>query len=1105
MANIKIFSASAGSGKTYTLARQVIDLLISDPRSYAHILAVTFTNKATAEMKERIVGDLDLMANGPDSDHAREELLDAHLRLCHDRGDDSATREKVVTRAKAALQNILLDYGQFSVSTIDRFVQRVIRSFAYEQGLPSNYGLQLDTKPVVDGAVDDLMECLANDAPLRELVLKMTEEAIDNDKAWNRAETLIGELGETLLSEKVAIDAGKLSVENIKALSEAMESRLEDAAKAVYDIAVKVKELYAACGIAKTNGSMKPFISFVESKLPAFDFESFEGRRRALDLAIFIETTFDKKGSLVRSKTTGAVDEFMAGLDNLEAECRAHMPAIRTAQSVLKNIHILGVMGKLAELLDVVAERNNKVNMGGSGKLLADLIDECPVPFVYEKIGTRYDTIMIDEFQDTSHTQYGNFRPLLSESLAEGHDSLVVGDVKQSIYRFRGGDWQLLGREVEKDFSPDVLHTRLEDNYRSKSQIVNFNNALFRVMPAVMDSALYSSGLQSADGSANMLSMMYEHAGQNARKGDDGMVRLTLISVPKESGSKNAAQGYVEQSYVRDLKDALDCGYAFSDVCILVRKSGEAQAVQERLAQETWHGEPIPVMSDDTLLVMSSDATMCIADVMRYLSTGERGPLFSAVKTLSGLTAEALGAELLASKAIGAKIDELRGLGIIELTDSVVNMLPEALRNEDALYIDAFRQQIMEAVKDGEADLSAFIRRVDENATQWTVWATSSRPAVKLMTIHKSKGLEFKVVIIPYADWTLDPSKGKENIWCKADCLGIDSWRGASLPLTYNEDLSKGDFRQDYVAEREQIFADNLNMAYVAFTRPKEVLVAYGICPPPPQREKKDGVEPPGTISKYISASLSMMDGSPVTCRTITVDDEGFESADATCTLDVTEYSDGHLWQREASPGGNSAVAQLDLAMPETYDAVAHFKINAEAESRILADASDDENPSDGTSRALMISMGLTNHGILENVRTLADLHTAVRRAVLHGTLAADEAATREEEMRTRITSDPTVAAWFDSANVAKVWTETSMVGPAPAESPMPFVRRRPDRVMRMRDGRTVLVDYKFGKRSKRHHGQVKEYVKWLECCGFERVEAYLWYYAEGCVERVAL
>ena len=1127
-----IFSASAGSGKTYTLARQVIDLLVADPRSYAHILAVTFTNKATGEMKDRIVGDLDIMANGPDGNKGREALLAAHVAMAQAHGDGKMDRQKVIERSALALRNILLDYGQFSVSTIDSFVQRVIRSFAYEQGLPSNYGLQLDTASVISGAVDDLMDSMSVDADLRRLVISMTEEAIDSDKTWGRAEKSISDIGKELLDEGARVDYEMLTLGNIAKLRDAMQDRQECAAKSVLRIVSTVRERYNACGISGTNGKMKKFARLIVDDLPHWDVSSPANRRNVMRrVDKYVDTLTGLEPSrLITKKTKGDVDAYTEVLTASIEEMSEIQRDLNTCGSVLANVNTLGVMSRLADFIRGIEDRNNKVNMSGSGKLLADLIDGCPVPFVYEKIGVRYDTIMIDEFQDTSATQYGNFYPLLDESLAEDHDCLIVGDVKQSIYRFRGGDWKLLHQQVPSDFRSQADLRPLTENYRSKSQVVNFNNTLFAHLPKAMEAMLYTGGF------ANRLTLseMYEGAAQQPKKGDDGYVHVEMVQAKEDDTA--AAHKYTQDQFVLALKSALDHGYSYSDICILIRKSQEAQVILERLASETWNGLPIPIMSDDSLYVMSSDATRCISEVMHYLVTGERAPLFAALRILRGVSEERLGEEFAHNRELGDEIDELRGLGILELIGEVVNRLPKKLRDEDALFIDAFRQQVMEAVKDGDADLSSFVRRVDDNLTKWTVWATSSRPAVKIMTIHKSKGLEFKVVLIPNADWEFEANKGKELIWCPADRLGLPSWQGGVLPVTFNAKLANSDFADDYIAERELVYADNLNLVYVAFTRPREVLYAWGVYQKPQKSDEPsaDELSSTGALSKYIVAAFGEMeaDGAKVNIDELYVYEDGSVAAEMHAQndsetedeietikntdpnaevelpnarhLDRLVYEDGEMPTVTAEPEAESSVRQMNVEMPFASDAAARYKINAEAESRIISDIEDDTE-ADGPTRALMISTGLTNHGILERVRSIDDLHRSVRRSVIQGALSQADADAREAEMRQKITDNLTVAEWFDSEKVKKVWTETSMVGPAPDASPLPFVRRRPDRVMRMMDGRTVLVDYKFGKRNKKHHGQVREYLQWLQYAGFERVEAYLWYFPENVVESVSL
>ena len=279
MAKLKVFSASAGSGKTYTLARQVINLLLANPRSYANILAVTFTNKATSEMKERIVGDLDLMANGPDGDPAREAIIAKHVEMRQEDGDDSANREKIIELSLKALRNILLDYGQFSVSTIDKFVQRVIRAFAYEQGLASNYGIQLQADPVINSAMDNLMESMSVDAELRSQVVAMTEDDME-DKGWGGAEKRIRNMCSALLQDGIDINYDILTSTNISLLSDRMEARLDRATRVAHDVMASLRVEYVRVGQKglRSNANIAKILS---SDIPVCDLSSPAMRRQS--------------------------------------------------------------------------------------------------------------------------------------------------------------------------------------------------------------------------------------------------------------------------------------------------------------------------------------------------------------------------------------------------------------------------------------------------------------------------------------------------------------------------------------------------------------------------------------------------------------------------------------------------------------------------------------------------------------------------------------------------------------------------------------------------------------------------------------------------------
>lgn len=1106
---LAVYSASAGSGKTYTLARHVIDILVANPRSYSHLLAVTFTNKAMGEMKERIVRDLDIIANRDASDAESQKLTDVHVDMAAKRGQTMSS-EEVRSRCATALRYILMDYSQFSVQTIDSFVQRVIRAFAYEQGLPSNYGMQMEIDPVIDSAVDNLMESLSANDKLRHNVLRMTEEAIEDEKSWSKPEQNIKDLGKSLLKEGAPHNLDALTDENIDLLKKTMAAREKEAVKRVFEIVDKLKNIVVKHKVTSDLNQRPNVGKWLTGALPTepYSEKNFNKCRKYAIEPLAKHFLIQDVNSLKKSKTKGDFDGFANDYTALVEQMKDAVFILNDARLIRDNADSLSVMSEFKSLVQKVALDSNKMNMSDTGKLLRDLIDGCNIPFVYEKIGVRYDNMMIDEFQDTSETQYENFRPLLDNSLSEGHDCLVVGDIKQSIYRFRGGDWQLLGRRVAEDFEGKAVKITLESNFRSQRQIVEFNNVLFRHLPKVMDDAIYTGGIEPYDPNNRLLEAMYQDSTQKPQKGDKGYVRVEVLKAKGEIVDK-----YIGNSYAAAVKTALEKGYSPSDICFLVRNNKTAPKILERLGRETWNGEPLAIMPDDALMVMNSPATQCIYDVMRYLDSGEREPLFSALRTLRGVSVEELGTLFATSKEdFGAELEELRNMGLLELANEVVNRLPEKLRAEDALYIDAFREKVMEAIGDGEADLRHFTNRVEEEGNSWKVFAQSSKPAIKIMTFHKSKGLEFKVVLIPDIDWDLEVKAfGKsDTLWCSAAPLGIKEWEDGIVPLNYGKALHQSSFAHEYQNQRELNFADNLNNAYVAFTRPCEVLMAWGLNSEPKDAPKKGEVESPGNMGKYISRALLKAkaegDGRVSDRAYVMADDETFspaEDGDGDAALTAITYEDGEMPTASAPKDEAAHDAQMDIAPNQIKRVSTRFKVNTEVESRIIGDSASEES---ADARAIMVSLGLTNHSILESVGTLDDLHGAIHHAVLQGRLDESEAEAREVEMREKISSNPTVAEWFDGEKVERVWPEVSMVGlPSGQRRGKRFGVRRPDRVMSMADGRTLIVDYKFGKRESSHKAQVKEYLDWIQKAGFENVEAYIWYYAEGEVEKVVL
>ena len=1061
LAQLNVYSASAGSGKTYTLARTVIDILARNPLSYDHILAVTFTNKATAEMKERIVGDLHLMVSGDADDKKRRDLIDHHVKST---GLDEKT---LIERCQIALRGILYDYGRFSVSTIDRFVQRVLRAFAYEQGLTANYALSLENDEIVQAAMTDMMESLAEHEELCAHLVKMAQDKLEEENGWS-IEKEIKKMGMLLLDndrDNLA-DSGAMTIGDIDLLKKELGAKERNLFMRIYDLAAELASERKRCAI--TDVHKRNYPQDMLDAMPANNLSQGEtgfpsGFRKWAEDAKDKLLKLNEK--LVNKKSQGLVAEFVAKMESIKDETSNIVHELNSITAIRKNLNTIAVMGDLAQHISSVEERENRHSLSTSGDMLRELIDDCPVPFIYEKCGARYDTIMIDEFQDTSHTQYENFDPLLRNSLAEGHDCLIVGDVKQSIYRFRQGDWRLLGQRVAADF-PETNYKPLSDNYRSLKEIVTFNNTIFAKLPAVMDEDVATQ----ADPSDTMVAM-YADSQQTPHKPAGGYASIRIFKAGKDNSQ--ATREYANKQFIEALRMFHDeKGYPYSDICVLVRKKTDGEKVIEQLGNEG-----IPVMSEDSLLVMNSYATQFMSDAMRYVSTGEQVPLFAAVRSLTGSDVADLTRKWDAERETWAgKFDELRGLGLVEMGGELINMMPEAMRNEQMPYIDAFMQNMRDEICNGITTLDAFLKTVEDNEGKWILSAASGEDAVRIMTIHKSKGLEFKVVLIPYTDWSIKNHTNPSTIWVPIDRLGLEgeAWKGRMFPVKHDaKTLDNSLFSPESAAETRAIYEDNINTIYVAFTRPTDALMVWGVYTISGSMADK--------LGKAVVIADETVDGlvkkvENIANEPITMPDGTEDSVSADVySLEIGTPPSYHDKKPEPLPS-------IDVPMAHAYRPSSSPAINTQVEM------------GEYERRADMVSYGLTMHGILESVTTMTDLPNAISHAVTCGLVLPFDATKLEEELNRRLTA-PTIAPWFDGS-MTDVWAETTMIGPDR--------RLRPDRIMRSPSGETVIVDYKFGRAERPEHiEQVRQYMAWLSDAEFPNIKAYLWYYTLGKVVEV--
>ena len=921
---IDIYKASAGSGKTFTLSKTYLNLLLKadSKTAYRNILAVTFTNKATEEMKERILKDL-------------------------------AEEGKTNPRAREILINLLHDYGSFSVSTIDKFFQQALRAFSRELGSSGNYQIELDkaslTKEAMDRVLDDLTE---KDKDLLGWFTKQLETALDNGESFN-LESSLYEMAEEfgIVNEKFTYDKKKLT--DLKAkCKEIINTFHED----VYENAICIDTATwgktAAKGLAHYAGEPTRYKDSVKAANA---------------------TTLKKL-----AETAGC--EAMYALMNPDGR---RWKEYRTARMIEKIIFTLGLAEEFYSKLAIIEEEKGVISLDESTNLLRDIIDGSDAPFIYEKLGIRFNHFLLDEFQDTSVVQWENFKPLLSNSVSEGYSNIVVGDVKQSIYRWRNSDWNLLDKKIEKNFAGKVKVTTLEKNYRSTESIVNFNNGFF---PFAADNL--------------GLSNIYADVKQEVMVKDSQEGRVTVDFCEDEL---EMIDGYIEQ--------AVAAGAKMSDIAILLRTNSEGKKVAEHLLSKGYS-----VISDDSLDLKSS---LIIRKIVSYLHS-----LCNNSDSLNTYLSESL------------EIDSERDYhSLIDLVDGVIMDLSKTHADEikgQTLFIQSFMDDILEWTSIHGNDLRQYLKHWEESKI--AISSPNDPNAIRITTIHKSKGLAFPIVIFPFAE-KVGLFK-EDTLWCHLDS---DAQMGESFDSIFPVVLGKssGDsfFSESLKKGMEMQRVDNLNIFYVCLTRARKEMHIIAKNPP---KSLIDGKSSPNDLSQLLYLY---------------------------CEQKGYTFGSPYRWN-EAPKKEESEIEEFD-AEYETYG------MNPEACSKRFIASSDawDYFSEEGIGQSKRLR-GIEQHALLSKIRTIDDAEQVLRSI---------EPQTREMLLE-RIS---THSEWFSPE--LKTLNEVAIIDSFGNTN-------RPDRVLVDEEGRVTVIDFKFGEEDEKYSGQLRRYMRLFREMGYGEVSGYIWY-----------
>lgn len=1036
--SLTVYRASAGSGKTFTLAVEYIKLLILDPSSYRRILAVTFTNKATAEMKERILSQLHGIANGLKSSEAYVAVIQEKLRK--EQGKDF-TKEYIALQAKKALTNLLHNYNYFRVETIDTFFQSILRGLSRELNLSANMQIDINEKDILKESVSELISKLdrnnLSDRATFDWILDIIRQKIDNGKNWQVEDELVS-FGENITKayyldneEKIreAIESGE--VKRLKEQLSNEEKQAKDFVATATDHYMQAIKQANIDGATFKNGIHNFFVNVQKGQT-----------KEAVKAVIAAQES--EENWIAKSKK-GEERNFLLNVIKENSLCEV-IKDIRTQNKILRNTEVnlryldrLQMIDKIDESVRTRNKEANRFLLAETPGLLNKLIQKSDAPFIYEKTGSTIEHIMIDEFQDTSTTQWNNFRILLDEAIANAHSCLIVGDVKQSIYRWRDGDWTILNNI---DNTYPINAEKLDTNRRSYRNVIEFNNSFF-------DAVLNMPKAKVTEEDDKRIRSAYSDVEQLVPEGkkQEGYVSLQLL--PQEQGEMTGAElklYYLLEETRRLMKE----GVKASDICFLVRKNRQASLIADYFAAEA---PEINIVSNEAFRLRSSKTVSNIISALKMLNNPD--------DQLS---------EIMLGNVIPQEIlTEIKRLPLLEQVEALYRHLcPQNSDHSEDAYIMSFIDEVQRYMNERSADLNGFIELWDTSLCEKCIPSAKS-DGIRIMTVHTAKGLEFHTVVIPFADDvmpTSEPSHGDQIMWCKpAENLKTTL---PIIPVRYDSNMAEAGYEKQYNEESMQKYVDNLNTLYVALTRPKANLIIQA-------------------MNKKVTRSTST--AAPTVFQTYY---EQVKDAPDGNVLENYEY--GKLVPSEE----NKKEEATDNALLVKGNEMMTNMVSTEnliefRQSNASADFINGENEEKSKE---FINKGLLMHKIFSMIETTADIDRVIGEMTTEGIIATEKEAKQIRRLIENGLKNDMVTDWFSGRY--KLYNECDIIFRQRKK-----LHHRPDRVMMDAEKKMTVVDFKFGTMKESYKAQVKEYIDLLKLMGYNEVKGYIWLVYQNKIEAV--
>ena len=1074
---LTVYKASAGSGKTFTLASEYITLVVKNPQDYRSILAVTFTNKATQEMKTRILSQLYGIAHSlPDSEAYYEQV----------RMKTGFSEQTIRENAAKALSLLTHHYNEFRVQTIDAFFQSVLRNLARELNLTANLRVDLNDEQVEAQAVDELINSLEEGEEVLNWIRDYIDKNIEDDKGWNVI-SQIKDFGKNIFKDfykdhKTELD-NRFSDESffndfitdLRERRTRILNRLNEHAKQMYkkirDANLDNPNLFnrGANGLlshiiklTKGTPSNDPTPKYVQSCIDSAD-KWPASKCPAKEKAAIIELASASLCSDLKILNDYRINDWRE---------------YQSCNLTLKHLSQLRLLHAISEAVDEINKDTNRFMLSNTQSLLCTLMKDSDTPFVFEKMGAYLKHIMIDEFQDTSTIQWNNFRKLLDNCMAQvDSHNLIVGDVKQSIYRWRQGDWKLLNN-IEHEFTKEQIKIEpLDTNYRSEENIIRFNNAFFKQAVLQTVKELESEGIQGA----TELVEAYKEIEQKPRKDNGkGCVRIKLFRYDSKNASDYKQK--ILNELIENIRQLLDQGYKQKDIAILARSKTVIPDIVDSFQNIDTN---VSLVSDEAFRLDASLAVNVIIEALRLLTHPHdkltesklvklyQQQVIKTGKDINDLFVGENSTELKSFLPSGYidKFESLSRLSLIDLVDEIYSLFSlDGLEGQSA-YVCTFYDTLNEYLRDHPADIDDFIEEWEDTLSSNTI-QSDEVDGIRLITIHKSKGLEYDNVLIPFCDWELEKTNGI-TIWCSGDDKEKPYGELPLIPVDYSSKMLGTVFEDDYKEEHLQNTVDNMNLLYVAFTRAGKNLFITG----KKYKGKTSGKSERSYIIQYVIKELAKELPGAI------IDDAG-ENGPISFELGTLSICEERVEKGKATENPFELSPKTHKLKIETFPHPVSFRQSNKSHDFIKGE---DIDPSDAKR---YIKVGNVLHQLFSTILTEADIEPRLKELEQAGIIYNDDITSRElQDKISCALSNEKVKNWFSPR--WKLFNECTILDYDKETGDV--YEHRPDRVMT--DGKEmIVVDFKFGKPRDEYHEQVQRYMRLLMRMGYKQVSGYIWY-----------